>query len=277
MKYNNMHNVVHIDEKWFNLTTVKRAFILARGEKLPYRTTRHKSHIQKVQFLCAIGRPHVVEETGEYFDGKIGMWPVGHWSTYARGGSVNARGSPKWVDESIDGPKYCELLMDRVVPAIMEKHPSFHLGKKVKIQQDGAPSHGVLARRPEVFTEAMEELGIGDCIQLITQPAQSPDMNANDLGFFAAIQAAYYRKSPKNPVELLDMVQQCFDEYDSHKLNRIWLTLQSCMNQVIDIRGSNDYKIPHLNKALLEREGRLPEVLPVTAEARTLLEELDCL
>lgn len=76
LKYQEMYDLVHIDEKWFNLKKTRMGFILCPDEELPYRTTKHKSHIQKVQFLAAIGRPHFVEETGEWFDGKIGMWPV---------------------------------------------------------------------------------------------------------------------------------------------------------------------------------------------------------
>jgi hypothetical protein len=277
MKFQDMYDLVHVDEKWFNLKQVKAGFILSSKEKAPYRHTRHKNHIQKVQFLSALGRPHYVEETGEWFDGKIGMWPVGHWETYTRGGSVNARGAPKWVDDSIDGPKYYELLMDYVVPAILEKHPNIKLGKSVRIQQDGAPSHGVLARRPDVFTSAMEDMGIGDQIKLVTQPAQSPDLNVNDLGYFAAIQAAYYKKSPRNAVEMLAMVDECVSEFDVHKINRIWLTLQGCMNETINLHGANDYKIPHMQKEALEKQGTLPETLVVTESARPLLERLGCL
>jgi hypothetical protein len=274
MYYQNMYDTVHIDEKWFNLMALKRGCLLAEGEPLPYRTTHHKPHVEKVQFLCAVGRPHVLPN-GEYFDGKIGCWPIGHWETYTRGGTVNAKGSPKWVDDSIDGKKYYELLMDFVVPAILEKHPNCAAGKSVTIQQDGAPSHGVLARNPAVFERAMVALGLGELIKLITQPAQSPDTNVCDLGFFAAWQADYYRKSPRNVVEMIAMVKESYDSYDSHKLNRIWLSHQACMNEIIDSGGSNDYKLPHLNKDRLEREGELPEVLQVTADALPLLQTLE--
>lgn len=50
---------------------------------------------------------------------------------------------------------------------------------------------------------------------------------------------------------------QEFDEYDIGKLNRIFLTLQTCMVEVTNHGGENEYKIPHLNKQRLEREVRL--------------------
>ena len=103
-----------------------------------------------------------------------------------------------------------------------------------------------------------------DSIKLYTQPAQSPDLNVCDLGFFASLQAHYYRTSPKDAIELIEMVKLSYTSYPAEKLNRIWLTLQSCMNEIIEDGGGNRYKIPHLNKERLEREGRLPTVLSVT-------------
>jgi hypothetical protein len=79
-----------------------------------------------------------------------------------------------------------------------------------------------------------------------------------------AIQAAYWKKAPKTAERILSAVQEAVDEYDEEKVNRLWLTLQSCMNEIIDSNGNNDYKIPHLNKARMEREGTFPEALEVT-------------
>jgi hypothetical protein len=74
--------------------------------------------------------------------------------------------------------------MTDIVPAIMEKHPNFALGKSIRIQQDGAPAHGAIGNDPAIFASAMDAIGVGDQIKLITQPAQSPDLNVCDLGFF---------------------------------------------------------------------------------------------
>ena len=57
-------------------------------------------------------------------------------------------------------------------------------------------------------------------------------------------------------------------EFDPAKINRTWLTLQSCLNEILLNDGGNEYKIPHMNKAKLEREGRLPTVLEVPEAAR---------
>jgi hypothetical protein len=43
------------------------------------------------------------------------------------------------------------------------------------------------------------------------------------------------------------------------KLNDVFLTLQTCMNQIIKAHGSNDYKIVHMDKDRLERLGLSPQ------------------
>ena len=70
------YDMVHVDEKWFYLTSDNEVYILAAGEEPPVRKTRHKSFITKVMFLSAQARPRMVK--GKMWDGKIGIWPIGH-------------------------------------------------------------------------------------------------------------------------------------------------------------------------------------------------------
>ena len=60
-------------------------------------------------------------------------------------------------------------------------------------------------------------------------------------------------------------VQQAFDEYPAERSNRIFLTLQACMCEVLKQRGGNRYKVPHMRKAVLERLGALPVALECEA------------
>ena len=46
----------------------------------------------------------------------------------------------------------------------------------------------------------------------------------------------------------------------------MWLTLQSCFNQIILHHGDNDYSIEHILKAKLEWAGQLMDVLDVVDE-----------
>jgi hypothetical protein len=61
--------------------------------------------------------------------------------------------------------------------------------------------------------------------------------------------------------ELINNVMQQYDAYDADKINRVFLTLQSCLIEVMKIGGGNGYIIPHMYKDGLEHAGNLPTVL----------------
>ena len=52
----------------------------------------------------------------------------------------------------------------------------------------------------------------------------------------------------------------------SEDLNKVWLTHQQCMIKCMEERGSNKYKLPHMRKGALEREGLLPTSLHIPIE-----------
>ena len=62
-----------LDEKWFFISEKELLMYLTEGEEPPDRFCKHKSHILKVMFLCAVARPRFDEEGNEIFDGKIGI------------------------------------------------------------------------------------------------------------------------------------------------------------------------------------------------------------
>ena len=74
-----------------------------------------------------------------------------------------------------------------------------------------------------------------------------------------------------NEEELIKSVEKAYGEYPLRKLNHVWLTLQSCLNKIIENDGGNDYEIPHMGKESLERTGLLPRVLDVTPAANAWL------
>ena len=75
------------------------------------------------------------------------------------------------------------------------------------------------------------------------------------------------REAPKDSLELIACVKKAYDECPANEINRMWLTLMSCMNEIIENDGGNDYNVPHMGKDQLERQGRLPIVLAVTKKA----------
>ena len=91
------------------------------------------------------------------------------------------------------------------------------------------------------------------------QRANSPDLNVLDVGFFRSIQSLIDSLSPQTLRDLIKGVEDEFDAYESFILNKIFLSLMTCMLEIMNNDGGNDYKIPHVNKAMFERLGQLPE------------------
>uniref|UniRef100_J3MSC0 DUF7769 domain-containing protein n=1 Tax=Oryza brachyantha TaxID=4533 RepID=J3MSC0_ORYBR len=69
---------------------------------------------------------------------------------------------------------------------------------------------------------------------------------------------------PTSLGDIIQAVHEEFEGYEVSKINRVFLTLQTCMNEVMKIQGGNRYKIP-MNKDGLEREARLPSSLACSA------------
>jgi hypothetical protein len=74
-------------------------------------------------------------------------------------------------------------------------------------------------------------------------------------------------------MEIIECVLRTWDEYTWEKIERIWVTLQSIYNMIIEYYGCNQFKIPHLNKDRMEREGTLPRELSLSEDAINILEE----
>jgi hypothetical protein len=61
--------------------------------------------------------------------------------------------------------------------------------------------------------------------------------------------------------DLIGNVENKFANYDADTLNRVFLTLQWCLIEVMKDGGENKYKIPHIDKDRLEALGMLPKSL----------------
>ena len=141
-------------------------------------------------FLCTVARPHFNLSANLWWDGKLGIWPIGDWEP-AKWGSKNR---PKDV--------YRDLHINKLIPAILEKWPrSDRMSRTIYIQQDGAKNH--IHEDDEEFNNTLTEQDID--AKLYTQTPNSPDVNLLDLGFFRAIQS-FNDASPKNEEELIQSV-----------------------------------------------------------------------
>ena len=83
-KFLDMMDCIHIDEKWFFLSRQKERYLLLPEEKNPKRCIKSKSHITKVMFLCAIAHPCFNPSVNSWWDGKLGIWPIGDWEPAKR-------------------------------------------------------------------------------------------------------------------------------------------------------------------------------------------------
>ena len=78
-KYQDMHDHIHLDEKWFFLTQEKEQHLLLLDKKNPKHCIKHKSHITKVIFLCTVVRPCFNPSPNSWWDRKLEIWPIGDW------------------------------------------------------------------------------------------------------------------------------------------------------------------------------------------------------
>ena len=82
----------------------------------------------------------------------------------------------------------------------------------------------------------------GFSIEIVVQPAQSPDLNDNDLAFFNSLQSDVSLVVKENKRDLLDAIIKCWQEYPLKKMESVWRCLYSSFHGVLESFGDNDYK-----------------------------------
>lgn len=150
------------------------------------------------------------------------------------------------------------MLNVQIIPAIKEKWPAF-APKLIFIQQDNARPH-IKDTDPDFRAAASSD---GFDIRIINQPPNSPDCNVNDLGWFRAIQSIQVESNSYNVDQLVGAVIRSFEDLSPMTLNKVFLSLQGCMVEIMKVRGHNTYKIPHMKKNQLLSQEALPVDLQV--------------
>ncbi|XP_074314285.1 uncharacterized protein LOC141649494 [Silene latifolia] len=214
-KFVGMYNVVHIDEKWFYLTKKNEKYYLHSTEADPLRTCQSKNYIGKVMFLVAMARPRYDSDGNETFSGKIGVFPLItkepaiRRSRNREAGTLVTKPIPSVTREVIRN-----FLIEKVVPAIKATWPIEDMGSTIFIQQDNARTH-IDPNDPEFRRVASQD---GFDIRLMCQPANSPDLNILDLGFFSAIQSLQQKKRSDTVDELIGAVENSFMDFVAESL-----------------------------------------------------------
>jgi phosphoribosyl-AMP cyclohydrolase len=253
--FSGLYNIIYIDEKWFYMTKKSENYYLLHDEEEPLRTCKSKNFIGKVMFLAAIARPRFDAQKNELFSRKIGIFPFVTQEP-AKRNSINRPAGTLQTKPitSVNKQLIKTYLIEKVLPAIKEKWPIEERGSPIFIQQDNARTH--IDVDDEDFRRVASQDGFD--IRLMCQPANSPDLNILDLGYFRAIQSLQHKEAPSSVDDLVKAVERSFESYSTVKSNHIFLSLQLCMMEIMKTRGCNKYPIPHIQKRSLERRGLLP-------------------
>ena len=160
-------------------------------------------------------------------------------------------------------------------PSITDKWPASFRNQPIFIQQDNASPHAPGGVFEQDWIDAVEASGLDIRRLDPCQPAQSPDLNVLDLGYFRAIEALQQKRQANSIEELIEAVEESFEALKRITLKKVFITHQTMVEQVILHEGSNDFKIKHLNKDKMIREqGRLPDSIPLTDEVKARIEQL---
>ncbi|XP_074300833.1 uncharacterized protein LOC141632159 [Silene latifolia] len=263
VSFDDMFYVVHIDEKWYYMTRLSQKYYLLRGEQEPHRTCKSKRFITKIMFMGAVARPIIPGDGEVSFDGKIGIFPFSCVVPAKRSSKNRDKGTLETrAIERITKAVIKACMIEKVIPAIKAKWPE-RRGRKIFIQQDNARPH-ISPNDPDFRAAATSD---GWDMELICQPPNSPDHNILDLGLFRSIQTLQHEKAPKSVVELVNAVVRSDEEVTPVILNHTWLTLQTCMNEILKNKGNNNYKIPHMGKKRLARLNQLPTTIEPDANS----------
>ncbi|CAN0422231.1 unnamed protein product, partial [Ascophyllum nodosum] len=267
-RFKGMGNVVHVDEKWWYICKDKQRYYVFDGETPPTRKLQSKSHIMKVMFLGVVGRPRRNTAQNTELNGKIGIYPFTEQVRAQRRGVNRAAGTIVTKNVEVTKERYKTMMIDHVIPGIKSQFPrplasASPNDRIIWVQQDNARPHNI-NDDPELRAAMSSD---GWDIRMINQPANSPDTNVLDLGFFRSVQSLQDRTTPRNIGDLVKAVKDAWNDDPPDVLNRVWLSLQACLEQIMLAGGDNDYKISHLRKGRLQDAGTLPWSLECSEEA----------
>ena len=231
----------HVDEKWFyTVRTRRRAKVSQRGrqgstkKKAKALRVRHKGYVPKVMFLACTAR-----------GGKVCLERVATDEVAGPKAKKHAPGAEFQKDCKMDAAHYVHMMTTLVFPKLCAKFPN---ATSIRVQQDGARCHtGKKKDGAERITAKLNEEG-AKCsppIEVVTQSAQSPDFNINDLAFFRALSCAV-SKVRRGTVDfdkdkLVTDVQKAWEEYSEEKLEKMWEYHRYCLQSALDTKGGNWY------------------------------------
>ena len=175
----------------------------------------------------------------------MGCWRVCDYVEAKNPSKYRDAGDIVAVDKPMDGKRFREMMIQKVFKAIRQK---MSWADCVKVQFDNARPHTAQNVTKYLKTAASNKGPNGKPrvpIEIVDQPAQSPDTNCNDLGFYASIDSRMPKFRSFNLDQLFAEVCQAWNAYPSEKLRDIFDTKHAIMEEIIKDKGDNLYKLPH--------------------------------
>ena len=146
----------------------------------------------------------------------------------------------------------------------------------MQLQQDGAKPHVQCANQP-----AFDEQGCQDGwkLQVVTQPANSPDLNWLDLAFFCSLETRVDKQYSLTTAWSVDMMKELvvrkFEAYDAESMEHTYHTWCAVLTMVLKHGGGNDFHVPHTGVRTRQQAGALSMVAKVDRDiVRNTLEVL---
>ena len=123
------------------ITETDSKYYIADGEETKRQCVKSKNYVEKVMFLAAVARPRWDFKKKRMWDGKIGMWLIGQFKPAVRNSRNQPKGTLVFKDEKVNREKYLQIILDEVLPAIIEKCLAAMKANVIVIQQDNAKPH----------------------------------------------------------------------------------------------------------------------------------------
>jgi hypothetical protein len=192
--------------------------------------------------LTAVAKPNPEEN----FDGKVGCFVFAQEENAKRKSKNRDKGTVVLQPIPVTGDVWAQTLTEKVFPAIRRKMSWL---SEVNVQFDNARPHTKASIQAKLLAAARNKRGSdGIKIKLCPQPAQSPDLNLNDLGFYSSLDKSIGNERSFNLLKLWDQISNAFQSYDSSKLSKLVETKRNVIQKVFEHNGDNDYKLPHGKK-----------------------------
>ncbi|GMF56020.1 unnamed protein product [Phytophthora fragariaefolia] len=209
--------------------------------------------------------------TCKFFDGKLGVWALLTREPAKRSSRNGPTGTMVPYPVVVNKETYRNMLGEHVLPSIQAKFSGAVEGRRITVQQDNASPH----IQPDYVPWRQAVNASGCEVHLRFQPQNSPGMNVLDLAVFNVLQSRQEQMAAHILDDLVANVKMALDELPPATLHAGFLTLQCVMDDCVAAGGDNTYKIRHMSKSKLAREGRLPRCIKCSATTASFLPALD--